>query len=64
MRTFPPRKQSEIAQIKLRLKEPLRLAIEKAAKANGVSMNAEVISRLQRSFHYDDILKMFQEKER
>ena len=32
------------------MKEPLRAQIERAAKKNGVSMNAEINSRLEQSF--------------
>ena len=47
-------KQARKADIKIRLTEPLRLQIEKAAKGHGVSMNAEMIERLTRSFHRDE----------
>lgn len=38
------------AEIKIRLTEPLRAKIEKAAKARGVSMNAEMIEGLERTY--------------
>ena len=38
----------------LRLEEPLRAKIEDAAKANGKSMNAEIVSRLEASFEKPD----------
>lgn len=41
---------SAVAEIKIRMKEPLRAAIEHAAKRRGVSMNAEMIDRLDASF--------------
>jgi hypothetical protein len=44
------RKQSEIVNIKLRLREPLRAKVEKAAKSRGVSMNAEMVARLEDTF--------------
>src|SRR5262249_12681449 len=47
-------KAARKADIKIRLTEPLRLQIEKSAKAHGVSMNAEMISRLDRSFKRDE----------
>ena len=39
--------------ITLRLRQPLRVEIETAAKANGISMNAEMVDRLSRSFDDD-----------
>jgi hypothetical protein len=45
-----PRSDAETVQISVRAKEPLRAALEQAAKERGVSMNAEIIDRLQRSF--------------
>src|SRR5262245_31587980 len=42
------------ADIKIRLTEGLRRNIEKAATQNGVSMNSEMIHRLERSFSQDD----------
>src|SRR5262245_37633013 len=44
------RKQAARADIKIRMKEPLRAKIEAAAKRRGVSMNAEMVSRLEQSF--------------
>lgn len=44
-----PRKESPTVQLKLRLKEPLRAAIERAAKERDVSMNTEMVGRLERS---------------
>lgn len=52
---MPPRKQSATVDLKLRIKEPLRVQIEKAAKQHGVSMNMEMVARLQRSFERDKI---------
>lgn len=43
--------------LKLRFREELRVQIEEAARVNGISMNAEIIDRLQRSFTEADILK-------
>jgi len=40
-------------QLKVRMKEPLRAAIARAAKARGVSLNAEVVSRLEQSWNED-----------
>lgn len=44
------RQPSDNVQLKLRMKEPLRAAIERSAEERGVSMNADVIDRLERSF--------------
>lgn len=50
---MPRREQSETVQVGLRMKEPLRLALEKASRNRGVSMNAEIVARLERSFEHD-----------
>jgi hypothetical protein len=44
------RKKSDTVDIKIRMKEPLREAIERSAKERGVSMNFEMTDRLDRSF--------------
>jgi hypothetical protein len=49
------RKPSAILQYKLRIREPLRRRIEKAATKNGVSANAEMNSRLERSFNQESV---------
>ena len=41
-----PRKKSDTVQLKIRMKEPMRAKIEKAAKARRVSMNEEMVARL------------------
>ena len=43
------RSRSDTIQLKVRMKEPLRAEIEAAAKAKGVSLNAEIVERLQRA---------------
>lgn len=43
------RKESATVDVKIRMKEPLRAAIERAAKRRGVSMNSEMTDRLERS---------------
>lgn len=48
------RKKTATVDIKIRFKEPLRARIERAAKQRGVSMNAEMTDRLERSFSQDD----------
>ena len=47
------RKLSATVDVGLRLKEPMRAALEKSAKRSGISMNAEIVGRLDRSL-YDD----------
>ena len=47
---MPARKKSAIVQQKIRMHEPLRADIERAAKRNGVSMNGEMVKRLEMSF--------------
>jgi hypothetical protein len=44
------REKYAVVELKVRVKEPLRDRIEAAARDRGVSMNAEVISRLEKSF--------------
>jgi hypothetical protein len=43
------RPKTAIVQLKLRMREPLRAHLEKAAKARGVSLNNEAVDRLERS---------------
>src|SRR4051794_22258842 len=50
---MPRRAMSDAVQLKIRTKEPLRAMLEKAAKERGVSMNQEIIDRLQKSAEYD-----------
>ncbi len=50
------RGKSARAQVPLRIPEALRARIEKAAKARGASMNAEIVERLARSFETEDRL--------
>jgi hypothetical protein len=44
------RKKTDLVQLGPRVREPLRNALESAAKARGVSMNTEINERLMRSF--------------
>jgi Arc-like DNA binding domain len=44
------RAQTAIVGLKVRLREPLRKKLEVAAKKKGVSLNAELIARLEESF--------------
>jgi hypothetical protein len=47
---MPARKPTAIVGLKVRLREPLRKKLEVAAKKRGVSLNAELVSRLEESF--------------
>jgi hypothetical protein len=47
---MPRRKETDTVQLGLRVKEPLRAALEQAAQASGLSMNAEIVKRLETSF--------------
>lgn len=51
------RAKTATVDLKVRMKEPLRAAIENAAANNGVSMNAEAVNRLQRTFSEDDVFE-------
>ena len=44
------RKPTAIVGLKVRLREPLRKKLEVAAKKKGVSLNAELVARLEKSF--------------
>jgi len=50
-------------QFKLRMTPEIKDAIEAAAKANNRSMNAEILSRLERSFKKSDLSKTVTELE-
>jgi hypothetical protein len=54
---MPERTKADSAQLKVRMKEPLRAALEEAARDRGVSMNTEIVARLERSFEQDQRLK-------
>jgi len=51
------RKQTAIVGLKVRLREPLRKKLEIAAKKKGVSLNAELVARLEESFLGDGLLE-------
>ena len=44
------REKSDTVQLKTRMKEPLRAKLEAAAEEKGISLNAEAVQRLERSF--------------
>jgi hypothetical protein len=48
------RDEATPVQIKLRMKEPLRAMLEESARERGISMNAELVRRLERSFERRD----------
>ncbi len=52
------RKSSDTVDIKIRMKEPVRRKIEQAAAKRGVSMNAEMVSRLEQSFTSEDYMTL------
>jgi hypothetical protein len=53
MNAMPTRDDAAAVQVKIRIKEPLRAAIEADAEARGVTMNAAINDRLERSFQED-----------
>jgi hypothetical protein len=48
------RKATDLVQLTLRLREDLRRRIEREAKKDDLSLNNEIVRRLERSFDYDD----------
>jgi Arc-like DNA binding dprotein len=48
------RSKTAKADIKIRLTEALRSKIERSARSSGISMNADMIERLDRSFKSED----------
>jgi len=51
---FMPRKQSAVLSYKLRIREGLRRRLDQEAKKRGVSLNAEMAQRLERSFEQQE----------
>lgn len=47
---MPARKPSDMVGLKLRFREDLRRQIEKSAKRRNVSLNNEIVRRLEQSF--------------
>lgn len=43
------RSKKAVVQLGVRMREPLRAQLTKAAKAKGISLNAEIVDRLERS---------------
>ena len=50
------RDQRALVQLKVRMREPLRARVEEDAKRRGVSINAEIVDRLERSFDRQGLL--------
>ena len=50
-----PRKPSEIIQVNLRMRERLRQRLEKQAKRHGVSLNYEMLSRIEQTFETENL---------
>jgi hypothetical protein len=48
------RKQTATVDLKVRMKEPLRAALETEARKKGHSLNAEAVRRLEKSFHSEN----------
>jgi hypothetical protein len=51
----PERESTAKAQLKLRLREPLRARLEAEAKSMGYSLNTEIVRRLEASIRDEDI---------
>jgi hypothetical protein len=49
-----PRKPAETVQVNLRMKEVMRRRLDQAAKKHGVSLNAEMMRRLEESFTQEE----------
>jgi hypothetical protein len=53
-RTAVARKPSDVVGLKLRVREHLRRQVEKSAKSRDVSLNSEIIWRLEDSFAHEN----------
>lgn len=51
------RRPTDIVQLKLRLRETDRAALEQSAQERGVSLNSEIVDRLRESFKRQESLK-------
>ena len=49
-----PRDRTAVVQLKTRLREPLRARLEAGAKRRGVTLNTEIVDRLEQSFAKED----------
>jgi hypothetical protein len=48
-----PKKPSQMVQVKVRMREDLRRKIEHAAQKNGLTINAEILRRVDQTFKVD-----------
>ena len=48
------RKKSDSVQLKVRVKERLRARVDRSAKRHGISLNAEIGNRLEKSFNAEE----------
>src|SRR5262245_37131858 len=48
------RHRTAVVQLKTRMREPLRARLEAGAKRRGVSLNTEIVERLEQSFTKED----------
>jgi hypothetical protein len=51
------RKPTDTVQLNLRFSEALRRRLERAAKNNDCSLNAEIVDRLEKSFDLPELTK-------
>jgi hypothetical protein len=51
------RDQAATVQLKVRMKEPLRAMLDEVSARRGVSMNAEMVRRLEQSFRLEHALE-------
>jgi hypothetical protein len=56
------RKPTDTVQLNLRFSEALRRRLERAAAGHDRSMNAEIVERLEQSFHVPDLSAAIYEK--
>ena len=47
------KKPSDVVQVKVRMREDLRRKIERAAQKNGLTINAEILRRVDQTFDVD-----------
>jgi Arc-like DNA binding domain len=58
-----PRRPTETVQVNLRMKESLRRQLEDAAKANEVSLNAEMIRRLEQFSEHEELRRQVEHRD-
>jgi argonaute-like protein implicated in RNA metabolism and viral defense len=54
------RPQTALVGLLVRMREPLRKKLEVAARKKGVSLNSELVGRLERSFQVDSVEEIFE----